>query len=309
MHPSHDAMASGRWSEPPCQMPARDRQAHKGSFGRALIVGGSRGMAGAVALAGMASVAGGAGLTTLAVPDRILDTVASFCPAYMLRPLADDAEGAIAGQATARVLELASGSTACALGPGLGTGQQVQQVVRQLYIDLPVVGVVDADALNALGQLAGEVPGRPAADRILTPHPGEFERLSGVSARHRPDQIAAAQQLADRQQVVLVLKGARTVVFGPGVDSWVNDTGTPALATGGSGDVLTGLITALLCQGLPAWEAACLGVYVHGLAGELGASAQGGPALPPQRLIDWLPAALQRVIHPATSRSLMCDGE
>jgi ADP-dependent NAD(P)H-hydrate dehydratase len=298
MHPPIDASAGRLWPEPPCPLPARDRQAHKGSFGRALIVGGSRGMAGAVALAGMASVSGGAGLTTLAVPDRILDTVASFCPAYMVRGLADDAEGVIAGQAIAQVLELASGAAAFGLGPGLGSGLQVRQVVTQLYADLSVAGVIDADGLNALARLSLSAWAHPAAARILTPHPGEFERLCGVAAGDRREQIAAAQRLVDRQQVVLVLKGAETVVFRPGAESWVNPTGTPALATGGSGDVLTGLITALLCQGLEPWQAACLGVYVHGLAGELGESAQGGPALPPQRLIDWLPAALQRVIEP-----------
>ncbi len=298
MQPPIDASASGPWPDPPCRLPARQRQAHKGSFGRALIIGGSRGMSGAVALAGMASVSGGAGLTTLAVPDRILDTVAGFCPAYMLHGLADDAEGAISGQAIRQVIELASGVTAFGLGPGLGTGPQVRQVAAELYVDLSVVGVVDADGLNALGQLSLEAWARPAAARILTPHPGEFERLSGVSARNRPEQITAAQRLADRQQVVVVLKGAQSVVTRPGGESWVNPTGTPALATGGSGDVLTGLITALLCQGLEPWEAACLGVYVHGLAGELGESDQGGPVLPPQRLIEWLPAALQRVIEP-----------
>jgi len=196
MQPPIDASASGPWPDPPCRLPARQRQAHKGSFGRALIIGGSRGMSGAVALAGMASVSGGAGLTTLAVPDRILDTVAGFCPAYMLHGLADDADGAISEQAIRQVIELSSGVTAFGLGPGLGTGTQVRQVAAQLYVDLSVVGVVDADGLNALGQLSLKAWARPAAARILTPHPGEFERLSGVSARHRPEQITAAGRSA-----------------------------------------------------------------------------------------------------------------
>ncbi len=244
-------------------------------FGTALIVGGSRGMAGAVALAGMAALRGGAGLVRLAVPQRCLDTVAGFEPSYMTAPLRDDAAGRIAAAAYERIVELADAATVVACGPGLGRSDELDQLVGRLYRELPRPMVLDADALNALAakgicrsvSAAGHSP--PQWPRILTPHPGEFARLIGQKLADTRRQ-AAAVELAGALGVVLVLKGHRTLVT-DGRRQWRNTTGNPGMATGGSGDSLTGLITALACQGLEPYEAARLGVYLHGLAGDLAA--------------------------------------
>ncbi len=273
------------------RLPERAPEAHKGHFGLALIVGGSRGMAGAVALAGMAALRGGAGLVRLAVPQACLETVAGFEPSYMTCPLADDPAGRLSIAALEQVRELAEDATVVACGPGLGRSAQLNQLVCRLYEQLPRPMVVDADGLNALAA-AGESLGKHAAPRILTPHPGEFARLLGQKLEgDQRDQ--AADQLAARWGVVLVLKGHRTRVT-DGTHLAINPTGNPGMATGGSGDVLTGLITALVCQGLEPFDAARLGVYLHGLAGDLAAEELGQESLIASDLVGFLPEAFRQ---------------
>jgi NAD(P)H-hydrate epimerase len=271
--------------------PRRD-DAHKGDFGRALLVGGSRGMAGAIALAGMACLRSGAGLVKLAVPACCLDTIAGFEPSYMTVPLDGDEAGRIAGRAVDRVVELAHEATCVALGPGLGQSRDLATLVGRLYQSLPVPLVVDADGLNALVRHGGI--GHQGHPRVLTPHPGEFARLFGVEAQDREAQIQAARQIARKENVVILLKGHRTFIT-DGTRQAVNTTGNPGMATGGSGDVLTGIITALVCQGLPAFEAALLGAHVHGLAGDLAAEELGQVSLIASDLLDYLPRAFRRV--------------
>ncbi len=269
----------------------RAREAHKGHFGTALLVGGSRGMAGAVALAGMAALRGGAGLVRLAVPDPCLDTVAAFEPAYITASLPPDAAGRI-GRAAASALEvLAEGSTAVALGPGLGRSDELTDLVRHLYVTLPPPMVVDADALNALAA-GGPLP-QPGGPRVLTPHPGEFKRLLAVCPVADAPSPQAAAELARRSGTVVVLKGHRSTIS-DGQRTDVNTTGNPGMASGGSGDVLTGLVAALLCQRLAAWEAARLGVFLHGLAGDLGAAELGEESLTASDLVRFLPPAFRR---------------
>jgi NAD(P)H-hydrate epimerase len=283
------------------QLPARRADSHKGDFGRALLVGGSRGMSGAIALAGRAALRSGAGLVTLAVPNVIQPVVASLEPSYMTHGLADDG-WRFDPAATAEIAALASSATAVALGPGLGRSTALSELVQRLFREIAQPMVVDADALFALAERpqALAVAGGP---RILTPHPGEFARLtrqtydptrrleSASYFAHRLGEAASAAGLAAHMPpTILVLKGHGTIVT-DGSQASINQTGNPGMATGGSGDVLTGIITALLCQGLAPFDAARLGVHVHGLAGDLAAGELGQVSMIASDLIENLPRA------------------
>jgi len=271
-------------------LPPRPPESHKGDFGLALVVGGSRGMAGAVALAGMAALRGGAGLVRLAVPEVCLETVASFEPSYMTVPLPCDRAGRISWRARGEIVELAETADAVACGPGLGRSAGLEALVSDLYARLGNPMVVDADGLNALSARR-EVLGSPGGARILTPHPGEFARLMGRDRVAAHEREPAAVELAGHCGVVVVLKGHRTLIT-DGRQRATNTTGNPGMATGGSGDVLTGLVTALVCQGLAPFEAARLGVFLHGLAGDLAAAELGQQAMIASDLIRFLPAAM-----------------
>jgi len=276
---------------PPVRLPRRAADAHKGHFGLALVVGGSRGMVGAVALAGMAALRGGAGLVRLAVPKTCQDTVAGFEPSYMTTGLPADDAGRIAWTAREKIAELAEAATVTAVGPGLGRSGELDLLVEWLYENLAEPMVVDADGLNALAARP-EVLARPGGPRVLTPHPGEFARLLGTRNVSPDERQAAAVELAGRSGVVLVLKGHRTIITDGGPPA-VNTTGNPGMATGGAGDVLTGLITALACQGLAPLDAARLGVYLHGLAGDLAAEQLGEESMIASDLVRFLPNAFR----------------
>ncbi len=248
-------------SEPLPRLPPRRPESHKGDFGRALLIGGSRGMAGAMALAGMAALRSGAGLVQLAVPEDCLPAVAAHEPSYMTAGLPGDAAGRLSLRAASHIEELASAATAVACGPGLGRSRGLDCLVSDLYCGLDRPMVLDADALNALSEATLPLPAKssPPAPRVLTPHPGEFARLLGVKiadVQSRREELA--RQFAARYGVVVVLKGHQTVIS-DGARTAINATGNPGMATGGSGDVLTGVTTALLCQGMLPYDAARLG--------------------------------------------------
>lgn len=293
-------------STPLPRLPKRQPDGHKGTYGRALLIGGSRGMAGSIALSGISCLKSGAGLVTLAVPDRCLETVASFHPAYMTVPLPDDKEGTLAKAALPKILELLESKDTAAVGPGLGQSTDVQRIVQELFASAPCPLVIDADGLNALAKAGAalEAADRP---RILTPHPGEFARLEAAlldepnskksdqataSKPNRERENAAAERLAAKYRVIVVLKGHRTFVT-DGERTYENDTGNPGMATGGTGDCLTGTLTALLGQKLAPFDAAVLGVHVHGLAGDLAAAACGQVGMTALDLAEHLPAAFK----------------
>ncbi len=299
--------------EPLPQLAPRLADSHKGDYGRAMIVGGSRGMAGAVAMAGMACLRSGAGLVTLGVPRCIGATVASFCPAYMVRELTDDEPGVLYWANCFDLEPVQDQFDVWAIGPGLGHPELTCELSGRMNRTWTRPLVIDADGLNGLtlfderyGDRYEPMTDGPPGPRILTPHPGEFARLASgllgdeeLAAKGHGDEaerIEAAGQLAARDpsgQTVVVLKGNRTIVS-DGRQYAVNATGNPGMATGGSGDVLTGVITALAAQGLPAFEAARLGVYLHGLAGDLAAEQRGQVAMLPTDIIDCLGAAFER---------------
>jgi len=273
------------------KLPTRPRDAHKGDFGLALIVGGSRGMTGAVALAGMAALRGGAGLVRLAVPGLCLETVAACEPSYMTVPLPSGPSGRIAASAFDLIAHHAQAATVVACGPGLGRSWELDQLVGRLYQELEKPLIVDADGLNALAEDA-DVLADPAGPRILTPHPGEFARLIGrkLPADERDD---AAVALAERCGITVVLKGHETLTT-DGARRHKNTTGNPGMATGGSGDVLTGLLTALWCQGLEPFDAARLACHLHGLAGDLAAAELGEVSMIASDQVRFLPQAFLR---------------
>ena len=274
-------------------LPPRKPDSNKGDFGRVLLIGGSRGMAGSISLSGMSALRSGAGLVRLAVPDVVQATVAGFEPSYMTVALPCDADGRMTCDAEQLLLDLAGEATVVGLGPGLGRSQDITQLVARLYCELSQPLVVDADGLNALAQQPDSI-GDHAGPRVLTPHPGEFARLSGDEILPLAERESHAIALAAKTQTVILLKGHRTLIT-DGERSAHNETGNPGMATGGTGDVLTGIITALWGQGLSPFDAAQLGTHVHGLAGDLTAVELGQVSLIASDLLRFLPQAFLAV--------------
>ncbi|HUX02830.1 MAG TPA: NAD(P)H-hydrate dehydratase [Phycisphaerae bacterium] len=271
--------------------PTRPPDAHKGTAGLVLVVAGSRGMAGAAALVGNGALRAGAGLVKIATPDAALDTVAALAPCCTTAPLADDG-ACLRAEAADAVLTLAEGQGAIAVGPGLGRTRGVSAVVRALLEGLDVPIVLDADGLNAIADEAAAILKSASNRVILTPHPGEAARLLGASVKDvQADREAAAQRLA-ALGAVAVLKGAGTIVC-DGERIYVNKTGNPGMATAGAGDVLTGMLAALLAGGMSPFEAAVLAVRAHGRAGDLAAERLGVLGMTALDLLGCVPEALR----------------
>lgn len=264
--------------------PPRPKDAHKGLFGHVLVIGGSRGKAGAAGLAAMAGLRTGAGLVTVACPKSIQATVASFAPELMTEGLPDTKEGTIALAAERKLDRLLEGKDIIVLGPGLSTNSQTTTLVRRLVAKSPLPLVLDADGLNAFAGRCRDLKKSESATRVLTPHPGEAARLLGISTKEvQKDRQPVARRLADETGCCVVLKGWRTVVAGASGETWINMSGNPALAKGGSGDVLSGMIGAALGRRVaqrPADASAKLaaylkdvsvaaGVHLHGLAADV----------------------------------------
>lgn len=275
----------------------RKPDSHKGNFGKICIVAGSFGMSGAAALAGRSALRSGAGLVRVATPKRVLPIVASIEPSFTTIALAEDNAGRISSKAVQALLEAAVEGDVLAFGPGVGLSPGLRSVLKALLGE-EVRMVIDADGLNNLSKMKRWVE-RLKADVILTPHPGELKRLwpSVFKARGRSGMPEGrkeqAGELAKATGTVVVLKGAGTVVS-DGRQVYVNKTGNPGMATAGSGDVLTGVITALGGQGLSNFDAAVLGVYVHGLAGDIAAEQKGQISMMTTDIIEALPQAFRK---------------
>ena len=270
------------------KLKARPANGHKGDFGKVCIIAGSVGMSGAAALAGRAALRAGAGLVRVATAKSALPIVASIEPSYTTIPLAEDADGRISAKAINAILSAVSENDAVAFGPGVGVTTSLRLIVQTLLEQEQLRLVIDGDGLNNLSALKSW-PSRLRAELVLTPHPGEMKRLwSGLLREQLPrDRQEQAAQFAQHSKTTVVLKGAGTVVT-DGQKVYVNKTGNPGMATAGSGDVLTGVITALMGQGLSNFDAAVLGVYVHGLAGDIAAKKLGQVSLIATDIIDSL---------------------
>jgi NAD(P)H-hydrate epimerase len=273
----------------------RDPRAHKGSVGRVLVIGGSPGLTGAVVLAARAATRAGAGYVQMLVPAGLDAVLASHCVEQMTLAAPATGERTLGRAALAMARERAQAADAVVLGSGLSRGSEPLELARTLTASLAQPAVVDADALFALIGHTGEIA-KASAPRVLTPHLGEMSRLTGISADALDaDRIAMARRFAREWGAVLVLKGAPTVTAAPDGRATVNSTGNPGMATAGTGDVLAGAIGALLASGLAPYDAARLGVFVNGLAGDQAAAAIGPVGLAAGDVSERLPSALREV--------------
>lgn len=276
-------------------LPSRPSPAHKGNFGRVLVVAGSRGMTGAACLTGESALRAGAGLVTVAVPETLHDIMEGKLTEVMTTPLPDTGKGALGRGARQRILSLLEDSDVLAIGPGLSQAAEVVALVKELLPSVRVPCVLDADAINALAG-AGEVLRKVQAPVVITPHPGEMARLMGVTTKEiQEDRIGAAVKAAEKWRVVTLLKGARTVVAAPDGAIYINPTGNPGMATAGSGDVLTGVVASLIAQGMETARAAAAGAYIHGLAGDLAAREKGMMGMIAGDILSALPAATREL--------------
>jgi ADP-dependent NAD(P)H-hydrate dehydratase / NAD(P)H-hydrate epimerase len=281
--------------------PPRAPNAHKGTFGHVLIVAGSMGKSGAAILSACGALRAGAGLVTVATPAPALPLVAAGRPEIMTEPLSVGGGGGLDGDALARALALGKDKDAVVLGPGLGQDAATRDFVRRFVAGCGAPLVIDADGLNALAvEAAGAASAlsRREGATVVTPHPGEMARLIGSKpAEVQRRRLDVARTLAADSRAVVVLKGHRTLVADPDGRVAVNPTGNPGMATGGTGDVLSGILGALLARGCTPWVAATAGVYVHGLAGDAAARRLGQESLLAGDVIDALPAAIRSLGH------------
>lgn len=271
----------------------RDRDAHKGKFGHLLVLSGSAGKSGAAAMVCQGALRVGTGLITLGIPESLNPILEMKLTEPMTEPLPETKEKTLGLSAHGRIMELCSGKSALAIGPGLSihpeTSRLVQGVIRSA--NLPMV--IDADGLNPfMGKL--DLFRKSRRDLILTPHPGEMARILETSVREvQQSRVQTARQFAKKYGVILVLKGARSLIASPSGDVFINPTGNPGMASGGMGDVLTGMIGGFLAQGLPSLEAARLGVYLHGLVGDYVAHRSGERGMAAMDLVEETPRVLR----------------
>jgi NAD(P)H-hydrate epimerase len=270
----------------------RDPGGNKGNYGHVLVLAGSRGKTGAAGMSGLAALRAGAGLVTVASAQSAVPVIAGFAPELMTESLAETEEGTLADAALEKLTELAEARTVVAMGPGLGAAEPTARVVRELYRSYDKPMVVDADALNILA--AGTWPKASGKIRVLTPHPGEMARLTHTTVQGvQSDRVGCARSFAKTRDVILVLKGERTLVAFPDGMVWVNPPGSPSMATGGTGDILTGMIAGMIAQQpgqVP--EAVAGGVWLHGRSGELGALEFGEQVMIATDLLKMLPGAM-----------------
>lgn len=278
------------------RLPPRPADSNKGTYGRILVLAGSRGMAGAGLLCASAALRAGAGLVKLGVANELVPVVAVANPCVMTVGLPGDDEGRLSSEALVHALQLATAYDVAAIGPGLGRSAGLTHVITRMLADANRPVVLDADGLNNITS-APDALRRHSGPVVITPHPGEFARLLGIdTASVQANRRELAVRFARDHHVVVVLKGQGTLVT-DGLRLFCNTTGNPGMATAGSGDVLTGIVAALIGQGLSPFDAARLGTHLHGLAGDLAAAIVGQVSLIATDLIDYLPRAIQDVHH------------
>jgi len=275
-------------------LPPRPPDAHKGSAGRVFVLAGSAGMTGAAALCTTGALRVGAGLVTLGIPKSLHHPMVEKLTEAMFRVLPETKEGSLSLQGLPEIASDIDKMDAVAVGPGLSQNPQTKALVRQLLPKIAKPLVLDADGLNALAEEVGLLK-KLSLPVILTPHPGEMGRLTRLSPDDvQRDRERIATEFAKKYNVIVVLKGHATVVADYAGSVYVNDTGNPGMASGGCGDVLTGMIAGLLGQRLSLWDAARLGVYLHGLAGDLAAAERGEIGLLASDLADRIPQAIRK---------------
>ncbi len=273
----------------------RPAESNKGKYGHVLVIGGAVGKAGSVAMAGISALRTGAGLATVATAKSALPTVAGFHPEVMTEGLPETEARTISASAMSQIKDLAKGKSVLAIGPGISRFPEISELVRTLVRSADTPIVLDADGLNAFEGKTGELNGN---DRLLviTPHPGEMARLAGCSiADVQKDRLNTARTFAREHDLIVVLKGHRTLVVQPDGEAWVNTTGNPGMSTGGTGDILTGMVAAMIAQNPQnAMVAVCAAVYLHGLSGDVMRESVGEHSMVATDLLRGLPEAFQR---------------
>ena len=287
----------------------RPPDANKGNFGHVLVIGGSLGKAGAAAMAGMSALRVGAGLSTVATAKAVLPTVAGFHPELMTEPLEETEAGTISSRALeyGRLDALVHGKNVLAIGPGISRNSETAQFVRTVVGKYQTLTVLDADGLNAFEGNAEKLCGN---NLVITPHPGEMSRLAGRStAEIQRDRLHVARTFARQHELTLVLKGHRTLIADPSGEVWVNTTGNPGMATGGTGDILTGMVAGFVAQNPnQLLQAVLIAVHLHGLAGDIASESVGESSLVATDLIKALPEAFRRVRQAAAQKFVQIVG-
>ena len=275
-------------------LPSRPTHSHKGTYGRVFVAAASTGMTGAAALTSAGALRVGAGLVTLGAPKSLNPILEVKLTEVMTLPLPETTEGSLALEAKSHIIEAVErNKSVLAIGPGLSQHPETVALVHSLIRESNVPTVIDADGINALSK-SKEILSALSPQTVLTPHPGEMARLIGETVETlERDRIRIAQRFAETHNVTLVLKGAPTVVTRGNGEVWINSTGNAGMATGGMGDVLTGLIAGLMAQKVPAFDAAVLGVYLHGLAGDIVAESIGMDGLMAGDVLNSIPKAIK----------------
>jgi hydroxyethylthiazole kinase-like uncharacterized protein yjeF len=288
---------------------ARRADSNKGLYGHVLVIGGSLGKAGAAAMAGMAALRTGAGLATIATPISVLSTVAGFHPEVMTEPLPETSAGTISSDAGERLAELAKGKSVLAIGPGISRDADTASLVRRLVAKSEVPIVLDADGLNAFQGHAGDMKGGSRV-LVITPHPGEMARLAACStADVQKDRLGVARQFAREHELIVVLKGHRTLVVQPDGEAWVNTTGNPGMSTGGTGDILTGMVAAMIAQNpKDVMRAVCAAVHLHGASGDRMLDNVGEHSMVATDLLRGLPEAFWQAQRTAREKFVTWGG-
>jgi len=288
---------------------SRPVESNKGNYGHVLVVGGSGGKAGAAAMAGMSALRAGAGLATVATPKSVLSTVAGFHPELMTEPLPETEAGTIAANAGERLDALAKGKSVLAIGPGISRFPATSGLVRTLVSKSEIPVVLDADGLNAFEGRTDELNGKGRL-LVITPHPGEMARLAGCStADVQKDRLGVARHFAQEHELIVVLKGHRTLVVQPDGEAWANTTGNPGMSTGGTGDILTGMVAAMIAQNPNDTLLAILAaVHLHGLAGDVMRESVGEHSMVATDLLRGLPEAFWRAQKTAREKFVRWDG-
>lgn len=281
-------------------LPTRPSTAHKYNVGKVFLLAGSRGFTGAAALAAGASLRSGAGAVVLGTPETVYPILSKKLSEVIVRPLPATSDGSLSLDGLGEIKERMSWADVTVIGPGLSRQADTQKLVQQLVLQSDAKILIDADGLNALSAVGPRALKKSKATLLLTPHTGEFSRLTGVaSGEIEANRVSSVREAAKDLGSTVVLKGAPTATATTGGEVFLNPTGNPGMATVGSGDVLSGIIAGLWAQGMEATGAAFSGVYLHGLAGDLAGSKYGERSLVAQDLIDFLPAAFQKLKVPA----------
>ncbi|NJD01771.1 MAG: NAD(P)H-hydrate dehydratase [Ruminiclostridium sp.] len=276
-------------------MPIRFKDSSKGDYGKVIIITGSIGMTGSGCLCANAAMRSGAGLVYVGVPAGLSTVYSTKLTEPIIIALQDNGGGSLSAAGSARIIEAVNRMDAAAIGPGLSVNDEIVEVVRNVIKRTRIPLVLDADALNAASRDISMLK-ECNADAVITPHPGEMARLTGLSIREvQNDRLKVAADFAEQYGVTVVLKGSGTVVALPDGTIYVNTTGNPGMATGGAGDVLTGIIASLAGQGVKLSDAAVAGVYLHGLAGDAAAGKKGMHGMIASDIIEELPYVIKEI--------------